>query len=110
MNDGHPDSDRAALHGKDPIERASNYARYIISRDRPDSECGAAICVFEVGEGQNAVVSYAASDLDLTRVQVEGMLYDSLRAIALVLSEAMPSLPPKRRLTFKERLARRLLE
>lgn len=104
--------DQEACQGYDPIDAAENYMRYIIARDVPGMEVGAAIVIAEIGHGSEARVTYAAGDLDMSRTKVEGMLYDSLRSIALAVGKIEgPMLPPPPKLTFRERLhlMRRLL-
>ena len=100
--------DHAAIVGEDAIERAVNYARHVLERDAPELEVQSAIVVFEVGEGAQARVYFTGDDLAMTRVQVQGMLYDALRAIAMTLGRVEgPELPPVR--TWRRWLARRIL-
>lgn len=89
--------DREAADGADPIEAAVSYARHILARDVPlEFPLVDAILVFGVGEGQNARTLYAASDVDMTRQRVQGLLYDALRALALMLGgvEGPTMIPP----------------
>lgn len=89
--------DREAADGADPIEAAVSYARHILARDvPPEFPLVDAILVFGVGEGPNAHTLYAASDTDMTRQRVQGLLYDALRALALMLGgvEGPTLIPP----------------
>lgn len=99
--------DREAADGADPIEAAVAYVRHVLSRDLPaDMPLVDAILVCGVGEGQKARTIYAASDVDMDRHRVQGLLYDALRALALMIGESEgPTLPPRDRRGIARRIA-----
>jgi hypothetical protein len=97
--------DQAALiaGGDDAIDRAVSYMRHILEREsayHPDAENGElvathAVLVIQCGEGSRARTVYAASDHEMTRVQVQGMLYDALRGLAMMIGKTEGPEPPR---------------
>jgi hypothetical protein len=73
--------DRRACQGEDPLEAAVNWMRHVIDRDFDSQaqQIKRAVVIVEVGSGRKALTVFTSHRVDVTPVELRGLLSEAMR-------------------------------